>query len=433
MSAEADTQRIHSSQWRALALLTLVYMLHTMDRNVISALVEPIKHEFKVSDRGMGALSGLAHSIAFAIAVLPVGWLADRVNRTRLLASLLATWSVMTALSGVATSYLGLLVARLGVGGAEAGTSPTCMSLISDLFPPNRRASAIGVFYLSTALGTGVVFLVGAAVAQHHGWRAMFFAAGAPGIVVACLLLLFLREPARGRFETDGSLIGAGMGDAIRHILRNRSVLALVMAVMLAAMLVSSLWTWTASFLIRIHGLEPKQAGLVIAIAAGVGMALGSSTAGPLADRLARGIPSRLAFVPSATTALSVLAAFGMLFAPTAPTAIGFALLMGVMLGGWFGPGYGLLLTLTPVSMRGRVTATSQLLSNLVGAGLGPLLTGALSDHIGGPDSLRLAIALTMIVGVLAAVLFALAGWYAIGDMTRIDASGQMPAAAARA
>lgn len=154
MHDDDRSNRIAPAQWWALALLGLVYTLHTIDRNIISAVVEPIKHEFQLSDRAVGALSGMAHSVAFALAVLPLGWLVDRVNRTRLLAGLLALWSGLTALSGLAGSYVGLLLARFGVGAAEAGSSPACMSLISDIFPAGRRASAIGIFYLSTAIGT---------------------------------------------------------------------------------------------------------------------------------------------------------------------------------------------------------------------------------------------------------------------------------------
>lgn len=433
MNSNACTARITRSQWFALGILTLVYTLHTVDRNIVSALVEPIKREFMLTDRAMGALSGLAHSVAYAVAVLPMGWLVDRTNRAKLLASLLAVWSGMTALSGLAGSYVGLLLARLGVGAAEAGSSPTCMSLIADTFPPSRRASAIGLFYLSTAIGTGLVFLVGAAVAQHHGWRAMFFAAGLPGIVLAILLVWFLKEPSRGAFDAPTQSGTTRLADVYRHVLENRSVLTLSVAVMLAAMLMASLWTWTASFLIRLHGFDLKHAGLVVAVVAGIGQALGSAVAGPIADRLAHGVPSRLAIVPSVMMTLAVFAGLGMLFADTAQWAIGFAVVMGFMLGGWLGPGYGLLLTLTPAPMRGRVTAASQLFTNLIGIGLGPLLTGALSDHIGGPESLRHALALTMLLGLLSAAMFAVTGRRAGGDLSRMQAPVDLAPAAARA
>ena len=419
MTSNSTSGRVSRSQWVALGVLTLVYTLHTVDRNIVSALVEPIKKEFALSDRAVGALSGLAHSAAFAAAVIPMGWLVDRVNRARMLGVLLVAWSSMTALSGFATSYTSLLLARLAVGGAEAGSSPNCLSLISDYFPPRRRASAIGLFYLSTAIGTGLVFVLGAIVAHRFGWRTMFFVAGLPGLLLAAVILAVFKEPRRGSFD---AVAATGPGEVVgvaAHFLKNRSVLLLTVAIILAAMLMSSLWTWTASFLIRLHGLDPRQAGLVVAMVAGVGQAVGSAVAGPLADRVSLGAPGRLAIVPSVMMALAVLAGLGMVFAPHAGLAVGCAVVMGFLLGGWLGPGYGLLLTLTPVQIRGRVTAVSQLCTNLVGVGLGPLITGELSDLFDGPGSLREALACTLFLGVLAAGMFALAGRQAGIDLRR--------------
>lgn len=412
---------VSSSQWFALGVLSLVYMLHTVDRNIVSAVVEPIKREFTLTDRAMGALSGLAHAVAFAVAVLPMGWGVDRMNRIRLLAGLLAVWSGMTALSGLAGSYWGLLLARSGVGAAEAGSSPACMSLISDLFPPSRRASAIGMFYLSTAFGTGLVFLVGAAVAHNFGWRTMFFAAGLPGLMLAALLLMVLSEPKRGGFESaPAPSQGVSFAAVWRHVQAHRSVTLLTLAIMMAAMLMSSLWTWTASFLIRLHGLDLQRAGLIVALVAGVAQAIGSAVAGPVADRLAHGMPSRLAIVPTVMLICAVAAGLGMVLVPELHWTLACALLMGFMLGGWLGPGYGLLMTLTPAPMRGRVMAGSQLMTNLIGVGLGPLLTGALSDLIGGPGSLRWAMALTLLIGLVAALLFWASGRQAERDLRQI-------------
>jgi len=420
MTSNSAPTRVSTAAWIALAGLTLVYTIHTVDRNIVSALVEPIKREFALSDRAVGALSGLVHSMAFAVAVIPMGWLVDRVNRSRLLGLLFAVWSGMTFMSGFATGYLGLLLARFAVGAAEAGSSPTCMSLISDYFPPRRRASAIGLFYLSTAVGTGLVFLLGAVVAQRFGWRAMFLVAGVPGMVLAVAILGLFKEPRRGVFDAGGAIERSEAVGVATHILRNPSVLVLTAAIILAAMLMSSLWTWTASFLIRVHGLEARQAGLVVALVAGVAQAIGSAVAGPVADRVALGVPARLAVVPGVTMGLAVVAGLGMVLAQGAAAAIVSAIVMGFMLGGWLGPGYGLLLTLTPAVIRGRVTAASQLFTNLVGVGLGPLATGALSDWFGGADSLRYALACTMLLGLLSAALFAAAGRMAGTDLRRL-------------
>lgn len=411
---------VKPSQWAALALLGLIYTLHTIDRNIVSAVVEPIKHEFHLSDRAMGALSGMAHSIAFAVAVLPLGWLVDRANRARLLAGLLALWSGLTALSGLAGSYATLMMARFGVGAAEAGSSPACMSLIADIFPAHRRASAIGLFYLSTSIGTGLVFLVGSRVAHDYGWRTLFFAAGLPGLVLALVLWAVFKEPQRGRFD-EGVVTGKlGLADVRAHILQTRTVLYLCAGITLAAMLMTSLWTWSGSFFMRLHGLDLKQAGLVVGVVSGGCQALGAALAGPVADRIARNVPGRLAYVPAGMMCLAVCAGMGMVFADSFPVAVGCAGVMAFMLGGWLGPGYGLMLTVTPTQARGRVTAASQLVTNLLGIGLGPLITGGLSDWFGGGQSLRDALAITMLIGLASGAMFALAARSAGADLLRL-------------
>jgi MFS family permease len=404
MSAQPPSDRIRASQWGALALLGLVYTLHTIDRNIISAVVEPIKQEFQLSDRAVGALSGMAHSVAYAIAVLPLGWLVDRVNRTRLLAGLLALWSGMTAFSGLAGSY-------------------ACMSLIADIFPGRRRASAIGIFYLSTAIGTGIVFLVGSRVAHDFGWRSLFFVAGIPGLIVALVLWFVLKEPQRGTYDSRPATAVLRLADVKSHVTRTHTVLYLCAGITLAAMLMSSLWTWTASFLIRLHGLDIKQAGLIVAIAAGACQALGAALAGPVADRVAHGRPGRLALVPSVMMTLATLAGWGLVFADSIQVVVVCAGLMGFMLGGWLGPGYGLMLTVTPTQMRGRVTAASQLITNLLGVGLGPLVTGSLSDAIGGSSSLRPALAMTLLLGLGSAAMFLLAAKSSQADLLRLRGS----------
>ena len=432
MHDDDRSNRIAPAQWWALALLGLVYTLHTIDRNIISAVVEPIKHEFQLSDRAVGALSGMAHSVAFALAVLPLGWLVDRVNRTRLLAGLLALWSGLTALSGLAGSYVGLLLARFGVGAAEAGSSPACMSLISDIFPAGRRASAIGIFYLSTAIGTGLVFLLGSRFAQEFGWRSLFFAAGVPGVILALVMGFALKEPRRGGPDGSASTPQAGFADVKRHIATTHTVLYLCAGITLAAMLMASLWTWTSSFLIRLHGLDLKQAGLIVGIVSGGCQAVGAAIAGPVADRISRGIPGRLAWVPTVMMSIAACAGLGMVFADSLAVSVGCAGVMAFMLGGWLGPGYGLMLTVTPTQMRGRVTAASQLVTNLVGIGLGPLITGAVSDLLGGGDALRSALAVTMLIGLASAAMFAMAARSAGADLVRLNGSSVSPGLAMR-
>src|SRR5690606_843237 len=200
-----------------------------MDRTIIGLVIEPVRAELGLSDGQMGFLSGLAFSIAFAVLALPFGWLVDRCNRAKLLALVVALWSLLTMLCGMAQSYLMLLASRMSVGAAEAGGSPTGVSIISDYFAPKERSSAIAIWYSSATLAVIVTFLFGGYVAQHYGWRATFLFAGIPGLVIALLIFFTLREPVRG--ARDLVIEGAterkplGMKEGFAYVLRRRGLL----------------------------------------------------------------------------------------------------------------------------------------------------------------------------------------------------------------
>ena len=146
-------------KWYLLAILVLIYIFGAVDRGVISVVAAPIKNAFNLSDAQLGALGGLAYSLPYAILVLPMGWLVDRVNRRVLLSSTVSIWSMCTALSAFSGSYLSLIAARVGVGAAEAPASPASLSLIADTFPENRRSTAVGIYYSGAALGQFVIFV----------------------------------------------------------------------------------------------------------------------------------------------------------------------------------------------------------------------------------------------------------------------------------
>src|SRR6185436_5629951 len=155
---------------------------------------EPIKREFGLSDGQLGLLTGLAFAISYSVAGIPLGLLADRVARKRLLSGLVAVWSGLTFLSGIATSTLTLALARIGVGASESGASPASMSLITDYFPKERRGLAMALFYMSTPIGTSLAFAIGGAVEANYGWRAAFFVAGGPGLLLSLIILLSVCE-----------------------------------------------------------------------------------------------------------------------------------------------------------------------------------------------------------------------------------------------
>ena len=283
----------------ALAMLTCVYLVNSVDRQIISVVMEPIRQEFKASDKMLGA-TALGYSIAFALACLPVGWLIDRTRRVRLLAALLVAWSGLTALSGFSKSLIFLLLARAGVGAAEAGASPTIISLISDYFEPRRRSFAIGVCYMSTAFGVSASFLIGSLVASAHGWRTAFWVAGIPGLLLAAAIASTLREPARGVADSQGGSTGSivipPMFGALAQIRRDRALLHLTIAITLSALVFSSLWIWCGSILIRFHLFSLPEVGRLVAVA-GLFQAAGSWLGGYIGQRAAKRSTANFGYV----------------------------------------------------------------------------------------------------------------------------------------
>jgi MFS family permease len=356
----------------------------------------------------MGTLGGLAYTTSFALACLPVGWLIDRVRRQRLLSVLLALWSAMTFICGFAHSYLALLFMRMAVGFTEAGAQPTCISLISDYFGPKERSTAIGYFYLSSAAGIAAIFVVGGLIAAHFGWRAAFWIAGLPGLLVAAVILLTLHEPRRGQSENMKYQQAIPLAAVVKHALATPALLHLAAGVTLTSLTVTATWLWSASLLMRLHGMGLAQAGPLLAAAA-LASAAGSALTGRLADKWRRKFSGALFILPMITILLCVPCGVGLAYAPSNILAIAMLFATTFMMGGYLGPSFSVAMALITPGMRGVVAASLQMSINLFGSGLGPVLLGALSDLFHGPASLRPAFAITMCVNLWSGLHYYLA------------------------
>lgn len=401
--------------WYALAVLTLIYTLHAVDRSVMSVVVEPVKAEFHLNDSQLGLLTGLAFGLTYAIAGLPLGYLIDRVDRRRLLALLVSVWSGCTALCGIVGSYSGLVAARLAVGFAEAGGSPTALSMIADLFPPRRRSTAMAIFWASTALGTAASFIIGSIVAARYGWRSAFLLAGLPGIVIALILYLTVAEPARersGGAEDAAANRAPPVGETLRHAVRQPLFVHTFIGMTLSSVMLSGVLVWQASFLIRVHHLPLERAGLLAGLAAGIFGGLGSLSGGPLGDRsFARGGLPALPLLAAATTFVTVL--MGLVFTLASGLALVIAgLVLFELIGRTYtAAGYSAILGSLQPRMRGLCVSILQIATNLIGYGLGPLLVGYVSDRAGGPGGIGRGMLALMATGLWACAHYLLA-WH---------------------
>ncbi|MDX9741739.1 MAG: MFS transporter [Gammaproteobacteria bacterium] len=399
---DGNTQR----SWYALGILTLVYATHYLDRTVLALVIEPLRQEFRLTDIELGMLTGLAYGATFALAGIPMGLLIDRGNRVRLLAAMAATWSAMTAAFGLAQGYAHLILARIGLSASQAGGSPCSLSLISDLFPPHRRATAIGIFFLSSGIGALLIILAGT-VAARFGWRTAMIAAGMPGIVLALILLLTVREPRRG--ATDPAAASTEkpprLGQVLRAIRQSKALIHLIVGFSFTAGGIAAVSSWFGAFVMRFHNLEMAQVGIAIALAVGIAGAFGSSIGGAVSDTLSKTNPRRRLDVGAVSCVLAAGFAASALTAGTPVLAIGLLALSNVFAFAVFPSVFSTMLSLAGNNMRGTVAASSQVCSNLVGYGMGPFMVGLLSDQIGGEQSLRYAmLTVTSVLFPLAAL-----------------------------
>lgn len=350
-----------------LAVLFLVNVLNYYDRQTLAAILEPLRHEFSLSDTQLGALFTL-FTVVFAVAGLPLGKLADTRSRRGLLAAGIAVWTGMTGLGGLATSYALLLATRLGVGIGEAVCTPGATSWIGDLVPAGRRARAMAGFMMAVPVGIMLSSAISGAVAQVHGWRTAMVLAAIPGLVLGPAVLC-LREPERPRLAaggTDHAALPAGFW----WIAASGAVVNFALY---------SFSTFLPAFLTRYHGMSVAQAGMWTGIGSGVSGILGAGAAGMLGDR----VKNRLYLAAGASLGAAgpVYLAIGMA-AGRAAEAVCLAMIGYGLLQMYYGLVYAAIQDVVAPGKRGRAMAVYFVVTYLGGASWGPLLTGRLSDYL---------------------------------------------------
>ena len=388
-----------------LLMLALVNMMNYVDRNILAVLLQPIKLEFGVSDEQLGLLTGFAFIVVHSLFGLPLARLADRTARRTVIAWGVAVWSAMTAAMGLATSFSQLLVLRMGVGIGEAAGAPPSHSLLSDYFPPERRATMLSLFGMGIYAGTMFGYFVAGWIGEQFGWRTTFVVVGLPGILLALLVGTTVREPVRAAPEADESI-----GFVLRYLASKPSFVFLMLAASFHAIAAYAAMMWTPMFYQRVHGLSLAQVGLWLGLVLGIGGAIGALSGGLLADRLGRRDFRWYAWVASAVALLAVptsLATY--LLTDDGPSSLAVYFLFILMIGAYNGPLHAMNQFLARPRMRSTSVAAQLLIVNLVGGVIGPWVVGRASDVLRpeyGELGIRYALAVTIGVGATFASLF---------------------------
>lgn len=419
----ADEVSTLGQRWYVLIMMMLVYTISIADRYVLSTLLGPISAELNLSDKGAASL-GIPLALFYVTMGIPLSWLCDRTNRTRLLAASVAVWSAMTALTGYTKGYFDLLLARIGVGIGEAGGTPACNSIIADYFPADRRSMAMTIFALGAPIGAWLGSDIAGLVSLHHGWRASFFVLGIPGIILALIILVTIKEPKRGRLDAVLIEKSPSVMETLKFLWSQKSA---VHAMMGAG--VSAFWGWglmwfTPLFLQRTYGMNEGEAGRLLGeiyLVGGIGASLITAW---IVARPSYADPRKIARLLALVTAIATIPSFYAYWTHDLAVA---KLMWWIFIPAiyfYIGPAMALCQNLSAPSMRAMTIAISLLIANVLNLIVAPGLVGALSDYFAGPDgadaaSLRIAQLILAPSGLWAAWHYWRAEKYIVEDQKR--------------
>jgi MFS family permease len=398
----------------SLLLLFLANLLNYADRSLLGIVVDPIKADLRLSDTEMSIVSGSAFVFFnLAVGILIAGWV-DRANRTRILVLGVALWSAATAATGWAEGFASLALTRALVGVGEATAFPVAISMIADLYVPDRRARAVGIFQSSVFVGVVAGSIAAGVLAAAHGWRTMFLICGAAGFVLVVLMLATMREPQRGRHDVTGAFDGTApkLTVAVAHLLRIPGFALLTLGTGVGAMLAAVLPVWAPTFLLRSHDVALANVGALIGPTVGLGGITGVIASGMLASRLARTSGNELSglLVPVVALPLAVPFYLVFCFSPSLTVTMVAATIMNFLLASGASPCFAAAVALSPPNMRGVASTILLAAMGVIGSAMSPLIVGAVSDALMprlGAESLRYALAtMTLVPLVSAAILW---------------------------
>lgn len=389
-AAPARAGRPGARAWAVLAILCFVYVLNFLDRQLLSILAKPIQDDLGVTDGQLGRIGGLYFALFYCILAIPVGWLADRTNRAKVLAFSCALWSAATAACGLAGSYPQLVAARMAVGVGEAGGVPPSYAIISDYFPSGTRGTALSLFNLGPPIGQAMGVAFGASIAAAYSWRLAFIWVGVIGVVTAAVVWLFVREPKRGGLDiapaTSAEPVAPGQSGfwtTCRMFFTHPVLLRIALACAATQFVTYAILNFTTLFLMREKGMTLNEVALWYALLIGLGTGAGMYASGRLIDHFAPKAKTAYAYIPAIGLALAAPLFIGFVWAPSWPLALAFLALPTGLNYFYLSPAVTLVQEEVRPDQRVLSGALLLLVMNLVGLGFGPTFLGAMSDHFG--------------------------------------------------
>lgn len=382
-------------RWYVLIIMMLVYTVSIADRYVLSTLLGPISKELNLTDTGAATL-GIPLALFYVTMGIPLSWLCDRTNRTRLLSASVAVWSLMTAVTGYTKGYLDLLLARVGVGIGEAGGTPACNAIIADYFPADRRSMAMTVFALGAPIGAWLGSDIAGYVSTIHGWRAAFLVLGIPGIILALIILVTIKEPERGRLDAVQEERAPTVMETLKFLWSQKAAVHAIWASGLSAFWGWGLMWFTPLYLQRTYGMDEGEAGRLLGwiyMFGGIGASLVTAW---IVARPSYADPRKIARLLAVVTALATIPSFFAYYTHD----LGIAKLMWWLfvpaIYFYIGPAFALCQNLSSPRMRAMTVAISLLIANVLNLIVAPWIVGSLSDWFAGPAgadaaSLRIA------------------------------------------
>ncbi len=419
-----DTQVSLGARRYALAILAIVYMFNFIDRQILAILQPSIKEEFQVGDAVLGLLAGTAFALFYVVLGVPIARLADRTNRRNLIALAVAVWSGMTALSGFAANIWQLAIARVGVGIGEAGCSPPAHSIIADLYPPEQRSSAMGVYTVGISAGIMLAYLAGGWVVDNYSWRHAFFIVGLPGLLLAALVRFTMIEPPRGIVDQrSDSGEQPSLPDVVRFLASRRSFVFMALGAGASSFVGYTIIFDMPSFLGRSFEIGATSIGVWLGLIYGFAGGLGFFLGGYLADRMGtQGHKRALNFI-ALSTLLSAACLAAVFLSSTLLWCLTLLIFPSVIMNFYLAPVLAQTQSLVSLRMRAVASSLMLLILNVLGLMIGPAATGFVSDMLRasqGDESLRYALLITTVLMLpIAAACYWQAGRSIDADLLR--------------